>query len=118
MAPSHSHWASFPLPPLAWASAVPHVLVLQWLSSVILGKRLVIPVPLGGPLPKQTSLGPQGIMDFRGSRHLLKLSPKEYMCMHTCIFLGRGPMDFPSFLQRSLIPKGLNLCPGLELPST
>lgn len=92
--------------------------MLQWLSSVILGKRLVIPVPLGAPLPKQTSLGPQGIMDFKGSRHLLKLSPKEYMCMHTCIFLGRGPMDFPSFLQRSLIPKGLNLCPGLELPST
>jgi len=45
-------------------------------------------------------------MDSRGPGTLLKLSPKSCMCVQMCIFLGRGSIDCPSFLQRSLIPKG------------
>ena len=88
--PSHTHWASLPLP---------HVLVLEpllllifptflfprptGLGRVILGKSLVIPGFLRGGsgggclLPKANQPGmPKEFIDSGGPRNLLKWSPK------------------------------------------
>lgn len=79
-----------------------------WLRQCDLGQKTGGARTPRGPLPKRTSPRPAlGVfMDSRGPRNLLKLPPSSCMCVHRCIFLRSVPMDFPSFLQRPLTPKG------------
>jgi hypothetical protein len=115
----------------------PHVLLPMaiGLGSVILSKRLLVPQPLESPSQSKPSWGghfyrrspislidegaPHSweFMDIGRSRNLQKLS-LVCMCVHIYTFLGRGSLDFPCFLKKSLIPKGSESCSGSEPPSS